>query len=93
MGGEPVVDEMLDGPAPAQRRADEVPAPLGFEVLGELRVAGVALAAELDLGVDVRVGDHDALGLGDLREDEQHLDALLGIGPEVRVEVGLGLAR
>ena len=40
MGDEPVVDEALDGPAPAQRGADEVATPLGVEVLDQLRVAG-----------------------------------------------------
>ena len=49
-----------------------------------LLVAGVALAAARDLGVDVRVGDVDALGLGDLREHEQHLDALLGVAAGTR---------
>ena len=91
MVGEPVVDDRLDDAAPAEGAADEAPAALGLEVAQELRVARVALAAARDLGVDGRVGDLDALGLGDLREHEERLDALLGRRPELLVEVGLGL--
>ena len=87
VGGQPVVDELLDDAAAAQGRADVVPAALAVEVLRELLVAGVALAALRDLGVDVRVGDRQALGLGDLAEDEEHPDPLLGVGPEVGVEL------
>ncbi len=61
------------------------------EVLGQAGVAGVALAARLDLGVDVGVGDLDALGVGDLREHEQGLDPAFGVRAEVRVEVVGGL--
>ena len=60
---------------------------LGVEVLGQPGVAGVALAAPGDLGVDGRVGDLDALRVGDLGQHEQGLDALLGIRPELGVEL------
>ena len=66
VGGEPVVDELLDDPAPAEGRADVVPAAVALEVLRQLRVAGVPLAALGDLGLDVGVGDLEALGLGEL---------------------------
>ena len=51
------------------------------------RVAGIALAALGDLGIDVGVGHVDALDVGDLREHEQGLDPSLGVRPELRVEV------
>ena len=54
-------------------------------------VAGVALAALRDLGLDVGVGDLDALGVGDLRQHEQRLDPPLGVGPELGVQVVAGL--
>ena len=81
----------FDDAAAPERAADEAPAALRVEVADELRVARVALAAALDLGLDVGLGDLDPFGLGDLREDEQRLDPLLGAGPELGVEVGLGL--
>ena len=62
-----------------------------LEVLGQAGVAGVALATGLDLGVDVGVGDLDALGVGDLREHEQGLGPPLGVRAEVGVEVVAGL--
>ena len=57
----------------------------------QARVAGVALAALGDLGLDVGVGDLDALGVGDLREDEQGLGPPLGVRPELGVQVVGGL--
>ena len=81
----------LDDAAPAKAAPDERPATLGLEVLDELRIGGVALAAAVDLGLDVGLGDLDALDVRDLRQDEQGLDPLLGAGPEFGVEVGLGL--
>ena len=91
MGGQPLVDEALDDAAAAERAADVGPAALGVEVLLELGVVRVALAAAGDLGLDLRVGDGHALGVGDLRQDEQGPDPLLGARPELGVEVGIGL--
>ena len=89
--GEPLVDEALDDPAAAERAPDVGAAPLGAEVLLQPCVVGVAFAAARDLGVDLRVGDRDGLGVGDLGQDEQGADALLGARPELGVEVGIGL--
>ena len=65
MGGQPVVDELLDDAAPAKRRADVVPAAIAVEVLHQLLVARVALARLRDLRGDVRVRDCRALDLRD----------------------------
>ncbi len=51
----------------------------------------VALATAGDLGLDVRLGHRRRPRLGDLRQHQQHLHALLGLRPELGVEVGLGL--
>ena len=59
MGGQPAVDEPLDGPGPAEGAPDEAPPALGLEVADRPRVVGVALAGRRDLGLDVRVGDLD----------------------------------
>src|SRR4051812_40931795 len=79
--GEPAVDEGLDDLRAAERAANEVSAALGLEVADRLGVL-VALPRELDLALDLLVGHVDTLGLGDLREDEQDLRALLGARPE-----------
>ena len=92
MGGQPGVDQALDRPGPAEGAPDEVAAALGLEVADRLRVAGVAPPGGLDLGVDGLVVDDDPLGIGDLGQDEEGLDPLLGPRPELGVEVGLGLA-
>ena len=91
VGGQPVVDQLLDQAAPAQRAADEAPAALRLEVVQQAPVVRVALAALGDLGLDVLVGDLDALLVGDLGQHEQRLDALLGVRAELGVEVGVGL--
>ena len=91
VGGEPAVDERLDRARPALGAADEVAPALGLEVGDGLRVALVARAGELHLGLDLGVGDVDPLGVRDLGQHEQHLDPLLGARPELGVEVGLGL--
>src|SRR5439155_14642423 len=59
VGRQPCVDETLDDATAAKGRADEAPAALRVEILEQLRVARVALAATLDFGLDVRVGDDD----------------------------------
>src|SRR5436190_24210483 len=41
VGGEPVVNELLDDPAPSKRRTDVVPASLALEVAKRLRIAFV----------------------------------------------------
>ena len=55
-------------------------------------VAAVALAARSTSASTSASGTDDALDLGDLGEDEQRLDALLGPRPELGVEVLVGLA-
>ena len=91
MGGEPLVHELLDQPRPPERAPDVVSATLGLEVLDQLRVVRVARPGPLDFALDVLVGDFDATGLGDLREDHERLHALLGLGPELGVDVCVGL--
>ena len=49
-------------------------------------------ARPLHLGLHVGVGHDDALGLGDLGEDQQDHDALLGLRPELVVELLVALA-
>ena len=56
-------------------------------------VVAVAASRQLHLGLDVHGGDLDALGLRDLREDQQDLDPLLGARPKLLVERVVGLAR
>src|SRR4029078_4132039 len=85
--GEASVDQALDHPGPPERAADDRAATVGLEVRDQSRVAGIALAALLDLGIDVGIGNLDALGIGDLLQDEQRLRALLRVGTEVGVEI------
>ena len=56
VGVEPGVDDVLDDPTPAQGAADERPTALGLEVLDELGIASVALAAARDLRLATREG-------------------------------------
>ena len=91
VGGEPVVDQLLDEAAPAQRAPDEAAAAVRLEVVQQAPVVRVALAALGDLGLDVPRRRLDALLVGDLGQHEQHLDPLLGARPEVGVELGVGL--
>jgi hypothetical protein len=44
-------------------------------------------------GVDVGLGDLDALDVGDLGQDEQRADALLGVGRKSAWRSSLGLLR
>ena len=88
---QPGIHDPLDHSAPAQRAADERAATLRGEVLGQPLVAGVALAAERDLGVDVGLGDLEALLVGDLREHEKRLGPPLGVRAELGVDVFAGL--
>ena len=92
VGGQPLVDELLDDAAPAERGADEVAAPLRVEVAQQLLVAGVALAARAISASTSASGIVEALGLGDLAQDQQDPDALLGVGAEVGVELLVALA-
>ena len=83
------LDESLHHAAPAQGAPDERGrAPT--RSTPEARVASVALASLGHLGLDV-VGHREALGIGDLREDEQRLGPPLGVRPELGVEVVGGL--
>ena len=81
----------LDDPAPPERAADVVPTAVRTEVLLQARVVRVALTTAGDLGVDLGIGDRHALGVGDLGQDEQGPNALLGARPELRVHVRVGL--
>ncbi len=91
MDGQPGVDQALGGARPAEGAPDEVAAPLGFEVGERLGITGVAPSGGSDLGLDRRVVDRDPLGIGNLGQDEQGLDPVLGPGPELGVEIGFGL--
>ena len=64
---------------------------LRIEVGEQALVAGVALAALGDLGLDVGLRDLDALDVRHLGQDQQGLDPLLGTGAELGVEVVAGL--
>src|SRR5829696_9097094 len=88
MRREPIVDELLDGLAPPERRLDEVAASLRVEILEQLRLACVTCLALLDLGLDLVVRDDYALCLGNLRQDEEDADPSFGVRSEVGVEVG-----
>jgi hypothetical protein len=92
MGGEPLVHEQFYRPRPPEGAPNVVSAAFRFEVADQVGVVRVARPRPVDLGLDVRVGDLDALLLGDLREHEERLDALLRLRPEVGVDLLLGLA-
>ena len=90
--GEPLVDEALDDPAAAERAADVGASALGAEVLLRAgRRPGSARGRARPRHRPRRSAIGDALGVGDLGQDEEGPDALLGAGPELGVQLGVGL--
>ena len=75
---EPLVDQLLHRPRSPDRAPDVAAAAFRLEVADQVLVAGVARTSLIDLGLDQGFGRLDPLGLGDLGDDQQRLDALLG---------------